>query len=65
MNKKLGCLLLIIFGLTSAGVIGVVSAKETDFPNKPIELVCPWGAGGSTSMGGRIIAGKTDFFRNY
>jgi len=28
-----------------------------DYPTKPIELVCPYGAGGSTSMGTRIIAG--------
>jgi len=38
-------------GLASA----VVAADE--FPTKPIELVCPFGAGGSTSMGTRIIAG--------
>ena len=27
------------------------------YPTKNIELVCPYGAGGSTSMGARIIAG--------
>ena len=57
MNKKLACLSLIIFGMILTGVANGVFGKETTFPNKPIELVCPWGAGGSTSMGGRIIAG--------
>jgi tripartite-type tricarboxylate transporter receptor subunit TctC len=28
-----------------------------EYPNKPIELICPYGPGGSTSMGTRIIAG--------
>lgn len=57
MNRKLACLLLVIFWMMLLGVANGVFGKETTFPNKPIELVCPWGPGGSTSMGGRIIAG--------
>ena len=37
-------------------VQGAIGA-ERDYPTKNIELVCPYGAGGSTSMGARIIAG--------
>lgn len=32
-------------------------AAEKEFPIKPIELYCPYGAGGSTSIGARIVAG--------
>ncbi len=56
MNKKMA-LLLVMVGMIWMGVSHGVSEGETIFPSKPIELVCPWGAGGSTSMGGRIIAG--------
>jgi tripartite-type tricarboxylate transporter receptor subunit TctC len=43
-----------------AGLLGVgfpLAAGAAEFPAKPIELVCPFGAGGSTSLGARIIAG--------
>lgn len=32
-------------------------AQGAEYPTRNIELVCPYGAGGSTSMGARIIAG--------
>ena len=54
MRKKL------LFGLVVA-CCALVMALQADgkenYPTKNIELVCPYGAGGSTSMGARIIAG--------
>lgn len=47
-------LLMVMVGFTSNHF---AVGKEKDFPTKNIELVCPYGAGGSTSMGARIIAG--------
>jgi tripartite-type tricarboxylate transporter receptor subunit TctC len=42
--------------ICSWGIIPA-SAQNSGFPEKPVELICPYGAGGSTSMGSRIIAG--------
>jgi tripartite-type tricarboxylate transporter receptor subunit TctC len=39
------------------GFMGGAIGAERDYPAKNIELVCPYGAGGSTSLGARIIAG--------
>ncbi len=47
------CLALVLIQGFMGGAIGA----ERDYPTKNIELVCPYGAGGSTSMGARIIAG--------
>jgi len=51
----------ILFGFgmlcCALGVAQGADGKEKDYPTKNIELVCPYGAGGSTSMGARIIAG--------
>jgi tripartite-type tricarboxylate transporter receptor subunit TctC len=57
MEKKLICMLLIIGILVWLGVGKEVLGKEKVFPTKPIELICHTGPGGSTSIGGRIIAG--------
>jgi len=38
------------------------NAIAIEYPVKPIELICPYGAGGSVSMGGRIIAGTASEF---
>jgi tripartite-type tricarboxylate transporter receptor subunit TctC len=51
-----------ILAIFAAGVLVTVftlpaAAKEISYPTKNLELVCPFGAGGSTSMGARIIAG--------
>jgi tripartite-type tricarboxylate transporter receptor subunit TctC len=54
-NKTL--LFLIIGGLVYFGVSNDPLGAEKVYPSKSIELVCPIGAGGSTSMSGRVIAG--------
>lgn len=54
--------LLVIFSISIClGVFNSVFAQE-DYPTKSIELICPYGAGGSTSMGARIIAGTLSEF---
>jgi tripartite-type tricarboxylate transporter receptor subunit TctC len=44
--------------LTLAGLIGLAAPTlaQSDFPNKPINLVVPFAAGGSTDLVGRIMA---------
>ncbi|HSR10961.1 MAG TPA: tripartite tricarboxylate transporter substrate binding protein [Thermodesulfobacteriota bacterium] len=54
MKKRL------LFCLAAVCCIMTVSPQangKDDYPTKNLELVCPYGAGGSTSMGARIIAG--------
>jgi tripartite-type tricarboxylate transporter receptor subunit TctC len=52
MKSLLACLAL------AAGAIGLAlpAAGQTDFPNKPIDLVVPFAAGGSTDLVGRVVA---------
>jgi tripartite-type tricarboxylate transporter receptor subunit TctC len=57
MKNKGFVWLVIISGVLTLGIAHDVLGKEKVFPSKPIELVCPFGPGGSTSMGGRVIAG--------
>jgi len=57
MSKRLLCFVVMIGCLVYFVFPNVGLTKEKEFPSKPIELVCPYGAGGSTSMGARIIAG--------
>jgi tripartite-type tricarboxylate transporter receptor subunit TctC len=42
--------LSVVFGLFTMPVIG------SDYPAKPLEIVCPWTAGSSTDLSARIIA---------
>ena len=56
MEKKLIGSLLVI-GLLLIWMGSVALGAEKEFPTKAIELYCPFGAGGSTSMGARIVAG--------
>jgi tripartite-type tricarboxylate transporter receptor subunit TctC len=42
------------FALAAAGVVGAPAA-QTAYPERPIELIVPWGAGGGTDAVGRII----------
>lgn len=55
-TKRL-CLLIIVglFVLTLAGC-GGSKTPAVEYPTKPIELICPFSAGGATDLGGRVIA---------
>jgi len=48
---------LVLFALATLLVVGVgiVAAPAADYPNRPIQLICPWGAGGGTDAVSRII----------
>jgi tripartite-type tricarboxylate transporter receptor subunit TctC len=50
-NKGLGLLALLIFSLVSA-----MPAGASDYPTKPVTLVIPYPAGGSTDLTGRALA---------
>jgi len=54
--KKEFILYLAMFCCT-LGFIPADEGQAAEYPTKTIELICPYGAGGSTSMGARIIAG--------
>lgn len=54
--RKRWLIFFLTMGLCMAPVAASWAAGDA-FPTKPITLVCPYGAGGSTSMGSRIIAG--------
>ncbi len=60
MSKKTYALVVVV-GLICLGFTNGIFAQE-DFPTRNIELICPYGAGGSTSMGARIIAGTLSEF---
>ncbi|MFX0202204.1 MAG: Bug family tripartite tricarboxylate transporter substrate binding protein [Candidatus Hodarchaeota archaeon] len=62
MNKKLICMLVVIGVFSSLWITNGVLGGEKGFPTKRVEIVSPWGAGGSTSIGGRIIAGTLSEF---
>lgn len=62
MNKRITYMLFIIGSLVLLGVGNDALGKEKIFPTKAIELICPMGPGGSTSIGGRIIAGTLSEF---
>jgi tripartite-type tricarboxylate transporter receptor subunit TctC len=53
MNKKLGILKLLVVFVIILGFSNLGTAK--DYPKRPIKLVVPWGAGGSSSMSARIV----------
>ena len=43
-----------LLALTAAGVLP--AAAQSDFPQRPIQMIVPWGAGGGTDAVGRIVA---------
>ena len=47
---------LLGFTLITLGVLGSVSTALAEYPERPITLIVPWGAGGGTDATGRIIA---------
>ena len=57
-RQSLKCLVAALgFGL---GLSGVAFAQATWKPNKPINLIVPWAAGGSTDQVSRIAAAEME-----
>jgi tripartite-type tricarboxylate transporter receptor subunit TctC len=51
------CLAAVFIALcsTAAGVVQTAAAADANYPNKPIRLIIPFGAGGITDVAGRMI----------
>ena len=48
---------LIAFGaLLSAAALSAPAAAQSDYPNRPVQLIVPYGAGGVADVGMRILA---------
>jgi len=62
MKKRVCEWLALISIFLYLGITNDVLGKEKVFPTKSIQLVSGFGAGGSTSMGGRIVAGTLSEF---
>ncbi|MCA3264445.1 MAG: tripartite tricarboxylate transporter substrate binding protein, partial [Azospirillum sp.] len=46
-------------GISAAGLASGLSLPaigQARYPNRPVTLVCPWGAGGGTDATARIVA---------
>ena len=58
---KLGILILTALILTGISISAV--AGQEGYPNKTVTIYCPWSAGGSTDLTGRMVANKmTEIF---
>jgi tripartite-type tricarboxylate transporter receptor subunit TctC len=42
--------------VSAAAVLGIKSAHAQAWPNRPVSIICPWGAGGGTDATARIVA---------
>ena len=49
-------LLMVIVGFLSAGGTQDSSSEAGEYPNKPIQIIVPWGAGGRTDINARMFA---------
>ncbi len=53
---KLGSLLVRMVALAIAALAVAATPSRAEYPERPITLIVPWGAGGGTDATGRIIA---------
>ena len=57
-------LVLVMLALGAAAIMAAGSVQETESdgwrPNKPVTIVVPWGAGGSTDQVTRVLAGELE-----
>lgn len=57
MKKKIAIVMAAAMALTMAGCsVSTTSKAPTDYPNKPINMIIPYGAGGTTDVYGRTLA---------
>ena len=47
---------ILVLGLLCLSFLPVLSGAQTKFPSRPIQFICPWGAGGGTDRVARMLA---------
>lgn len=55
MNKNLTFTCIFVFVVVSLSIFSIGVFADTDYPNRPITMVVPWSAGGSTDIGARAF----------
>jgi len=53
-ERIVGLILALVIVLT--GIMCQAAGKPVDYPNRPITLICPWAAGGSSDLTCRMIS---------
>ena len=53
-KRIVGLILALVIVLT--GIMCQAAGKPVDYPNRPITLICPWAAGGSSDLTCRMIS---------
>jgi len=56
MKKVRICFIGIMVAVVCLGVLSSFSEAQTKFPSRPIQFICPWGAGGGTDRVARMLA---------
>ena len=56
MKKVRICFVGIIVAVMCLGILSSFSEAQTKFPSRPIQFICPWGAGGGTDRVARMLA---------
>src|SRR5512136_1508161 len=46
----------IIVAVMCLGILSSFSEAQTKYPSRPIQFICPWGAGGGTDRVARMLA---------
>ena len=49
-----------LFGLLAGMALLLPSLSWAKYPEKPITFICPYGAGGSTDIQARVLAGSLE-----
>jgi tripartite-type tricarboxylate transporter receptor subunit TctC len=56
MKKVRICFIGIMVAVMCLGILSSFSEAQTKFPSRPIQFICPWGAGGGTDRVARMLA---------